>query len=90
MKKASRNIPPPLDSDVPSVPLSVIVKYRHRSHQKAVALGYGIAVAMIFLAFAMQNGIVFWFGFGVAIATRDLGQRVCRKQGCRAFARRGW
>ena len=88
MKKAS-NIPGPPDIDVPPVPLSVILRYRHRRHEKAMALGYVIAVVMIFLAFASHNGIVFWFGVGFALATRDLGQRVCRKQGCRAFARKG-
>ena len=89
MRKASPDVPALPDPDVPAaVPLSVLVRYRHRRHQKAMTLGYVIAAAMIFLAFATRNAIVFWFGFGFAVATRDLGQRVCRKQGCRAFARK--
>jgi hypothetical protein len=89
MRKASPDVPPLPDPEVPAtVPLSVVVRYRHRRHLKAIALGYGIAAAMIFLALVTRNGIVFWPGFGFAVATRDLGQRVCRKQGCRAFARK--
>jgi hypothetical protein len=89
MRRASPDVPPLPDPEVPAaVPLSVVVKYRHRRHRKAIALGYGIAAAMIFLALATRNVIVFWSGFGFAIATRDLSQRVCRKQGCRAFTRK--
>jgi hypothetical protein len=54
-----------------------------------MALGYGIAVIMIVLAFASRLGVVLWFGIGFALATRNLGQRVCHAQGCRAFARKG-
>jgi hypothetical protein len=86
MSKPSPDVPPLSDLDVPAtLPLSVILRYRHRRHQKAMALGYAIAAAMILTAFAARNGIVFWFGAGFAFATRDLGQRVCRKQRCRAF-----
>jgi len=89
MSRPSRDAPPPLDIDVPAIPLSAILRYRHRRHQKAIALGYGIAVLMIVLAFASRLGVVLWFGIGFALATRNLGQRVCRAQGCRAFARKG-
>ena len=86
MSKPSPDVPPLSDFDVPAtLPLSVILRYRHRRHQKAMALGYAIAVAMILLAFAARIGIVFLSGAGFALATRDLGQRVCRKQGCRTF-----
>jgi hypothetical protein len=86
MSRPSPDVPPLSDLDVPAtLPLSVILRYRHRRHQKAMALGYAIAAAMILTAFAAGNGIVFWFGFGFTLATRDLGQRVCRKQRCRAF-----
>ena len=89
MSRPSRDVPPPLDIDVPAIPLSAILRYRHRRHQKAMALGYGIAVVMIVLAFASRLGVVLWFGIGFALATRNLGQRVCHAQGCRAFARKG-
>jgi hypothetical protein len=86
VSKPSPGVPPLPDFDVPATfPLSVILRYRHRRHQKAMALGYAIAVAMILLAFAARSGIVFLSGAGFALATRDLGLRVCRKQGCRAF-----
>jgi hypothetical protein len=89
MSRPSRDAPPPLDIDVPAIPLSAILRYRHRKHQKAMALGYGIAVVMIVLALASRLGVVLWFGIGFALATRNLGQRICRTQGCRAFARKG-
>ena len=86
MSKPCPDVPPISDLDVPAtLPLSVILRYRHRRHQKAMALGYAIAAAMILLAFAARNGIVFVFGVGFALATRDLRQRVCRKQRCQAF-----
>jgi hypothetical protein len=86
MSKPSPDVPPISDLDVPAtLPLSVILRYRHRRHQKAMALGYAIAAVMILLAFAARNEIVFLSGAGFALATRDLGQRVCRKQRCRAF-----
>ena len=66
-----------------------VLRYRYRRHQKAMALGYGIAVVMIVLAFASRLGVVLWFGIGFALVARNLGQRICRAQGCRAFARRG-
>ncbi len=59
MRKPSPDVPPFSDLDVPAtVPLSVVFRYRHRRHLKAMALGYAIAVVMIFLAFAM--GAPFW------------------------------
>ncbi len=86
MSKPPPGGPPLPDFDVPAaLPLSVILRYRHRRHLKAIALGYAIAVAMILLAFAARNGIVFLSGAGFAFATRDLGLRICRKQGCRVF-----
>jgi hypothetical protein len=86
MSRPSPDVSPLPDFDVPAtLPLSVILRYRHRRHQKGMALGYAIAVAMILLAFAARNGIVFLSGAGFAVATRDLGVHVCRKQGCRAF-----
>ncbi len=51
MSRPSRDAPPPLDIDVPAIPLSAILRYRHRRHQKAMALGYGIAVVMIVMNF---------------------------------------
>jgi len=53
-----------------------------------MALGYLIGVVMILVAFFTHNGIVLTFGVGFALATWDLGQRACRKQGCRMFSRR--
>ena len=89
MRTPSRDVPPPPDIDVPAIPLSAVLRYRYRRHQKAMALGYGIAVVMIVLAFASRLGVVLWFGIGFALVARNLGQRICRAQGCRAFARRG-
>jgi hypothetical protein len=85
--RTPRNLPPP-DFDVPPVPLSVILRCRHRRHRRGMALGYLIGVVMILVAFFTHNGIVLTFGVGFALATWDLGQRACRKQGCRMFSRR--
>lgn len=79
---------PPPDFGVPAVPLSAIVKYQHRRHIKGTLLGYLTGAAMIVVAFAARSGIVLWFGLAFMLATWDMGNRLCRKQGCRSAGRR--
>jgi hypothetical protein len=71
------------------VPLSVVLKYRHRRHQKAMALAYVIALGLIFVAMVVHSVIVLALGFGLAVVTWNVADSACRKQGCRAFARKG-
>lgn len=80
-----RNLPPPPDFDVPPVPLSVIIRYRHRRHARGAALGYLTGLVMVLVALAAHNAVVLVFGVGFALASWELGQRVCRRQGCKTF-----
>ena len=76
----------PADVEVPAtVPLSVVLKHRHRRHVKAMAMGYLIGLVIILMAFATHNVIV--FGLAVAVTAKDAGDRVCGKQGCQAFGK---
>lgn len=87
MRKSSSGDVPPPDFDVPVVPLFVIVRHQHRRHIRGTLLGYLIGAAIIAMAFLANSGIVLWFGLAFMLATWDLGNRVCRKQGCRSFGR---
>ena len=79
---------PPADFEVPAtVPLSVVLKYRHRRHVKAMVVGYLIGLVLILMAFAAHSVIVFGLGFAIAVAAKDVGDRVCRKQGCQVFGK---
>ena len=70
------------------VPLSVIIRYQHRRHIRGTLLGYLIGAAIIALSFLADSGVVLWFGLAFMLATWDLGNRVCRRQGCHVFGRR--
>ena len=83
--RSPRNLPPPADFDVPPVPLSMIIKYRHRKHLKGMVLGFGIGVLMIIAAGGTHNPVVAVFGFGFIVVTWELSSRACKRSGCKRF-----